>query len=427
MNPTATYLQPNQTIDRTVLDNGITVISSTNSTADLIASRLFLKAGSCWEPREKAGLANLLTAVLIQGTKKLSSVEISVQVESVGASLGLHAAADYLVISLQAVSADFASLLQLAGEIMRTPTFPEAEVELKRHLTIQSIRSQQEQPFNVAFRQLRQAMYKDHPYGISVIGTEATVSRLKRKDLQQYYQTYFRPDNLIVSFSGHLTHSDALDLTERVFGDWQVPARTIPTLKLPPITSQPSQEITVRDTRQSLIMLGYLASSVQNDDYIALNLLNTYLGNGISSRLFVQLREKRGLAYDVSAFYPTCLDNSQFIVYTETAPENTAVALEVLRTEVERLCYEHLTSEELQIAKNKLLGQYALGKQANAEIAQLFGWYEALDLGIEFDTEFQQAIAQVTPEIAKQVAYRYFSKSPYISLVGPFGAQTLGI
>ena len=427
MNPTATYLQPTQTIDRTVLDNGITVISSINSTADLIASRLFLKAGSRWEPREKAGLANLLAAVLIQGTEKLSSAEIAARVESLGASLGLHAAADYLVMSLQAVSADFASLLQLAGEIMRTPTFPEAEVELERHLTIQSIRSQQEQPFNVACRQLRQAMYKNHPYGTSVIGTEATVSGLKREDLQQYYQTYFRPDNLIVSFSGRLTHGDALDLTELVFGDWQVPAKTIPILKLPPITSRPSQEITVRDTRQSLVMLGYLASSVQNDDYIALNLLNTYLGNGISSRLFVQLREKRGLAYDVSAFYPTCLDDSQFTVYIGTAPENTAIALEVLRTEVERLCYTKLTSEELQMAKNKLLGQYALGKQANAEIAQLFGWYEALGLGIEFDTEFQKAIAQVTPEMTKQTAYRYFSKSPYISLVGPVGAHPPGL
>jgi predicted Zn-dependent peptidase len=165
-------------------------------------------------------------------------------------------------------------------------------------------------------------------------------------------------------------------------------------------------------------MLGYLASSVQDTDYAALKLLNTYLGNGLSSRLFVELREKRGLAYDVSAFYPTRQSASTFVVYMGTAPENTATALDGLRTEVERLCSDPLSIDELQTAKNKLLGQYALGKQTNAQLAQVYGWYEALGLGIEFDIQFQKELSSVTPEMAQSAATRYFIE-PYVSLVGP--------
>ncbi len=165
-------------------------------------------------------------------------------------------------------------------------------------------------------------------------------------------------------------------------------------------------------------MLGYLAAAVKSPDYAALKLLNTYLGNGLSSRLFVELREKRGLAYEVSAFYPTRLDASHFVAYMGTAPENTAIAIVSLRAEVDRLCQTILSPEELQAAKNKLLGQYALGKQTNAQIAQVLGWYEIIGLGIEFDDKFTDAVAAVTLEEAQAVACRYFSE-PYLSVVGP--------
>lgn len=408
----------NQTIHRTVLDNGIVVLVAENPAADIIAARIFVRAGSSWEPREQAGLAHLLSTVLTKGTQDLSSLEIAERVESVGASLNADAATDYFLLSLKTVSADFAEILALAGQLLRSPTFPEFEVELERRLTLQNIRSQQEQPFTIAFDQLRQIMYANHPYAMSALGTEATVANLNRADLQQYHQTYFRPDNVVISLAGRVTPQDAVAIVEQVFGEWQAPSTPLPTLKLPSLTSAPNQKLTPQQTQQSIVMLGYLAPSVQQADYTALKLLSTYLGNGLSSRLFVELREKRGLAYEVSAFYPTRTEPATFVVYMGTAPENTAIAVEGLRTEVEQLCATPLSEADLQIAKNKLLGQYALGKQTNGQIAQVYGWYETLGLGIEFDTKFQQDVASVTAANAQQAAERYLS-SPYVSLVGP--------
>ncbi len=408
-----------QNIHRIILSNGITLLIVENQAANLVAGRFFFNnAGSIIENRDRAGISNLVASVITKGTRNLSALEIAEQVESIGASLGADAGTDYFLFSLKAVSGDFAPILKLLAEIIRFPSFPEDEVELERKLTLQNIRSQKEQPFNVAFDALRRNIYGEHPYGVSILGTEDTVSQLDRETLQQYHQTYFRPDNLTISISGRITKEETVRLVEEVFGDWQIPSTKL-RLDLPlAINSEPSEEVIQQETQQSIVMLGYLGAAVNSADYPVLKLLSNYLGNGLSSRLFVELREKRGLAYDVSAFFPTRLEPAFFVTYMGTAPENTEIAIALLQEEVERLTKIELSESELQGAKNKLLGQYALGKQTNSEIAQIYGWYESLGLGIDFDREFQEAIAKVTPGQAKSVANKYLI-NPYISVVKP--------
>ncbi|NEO25635.1 MAG: insulinase family protein [Kamptonema sp. SIO4C4] len=407
-------------LHRTVLDNGITVIAVENQAADIIAARLFLRAGGRWETLDQAGVFHLMAATMTKGTANYSSVEIAEKVESIGAELGTSAAADYFLLGLKTVTPDFPEMFSLAREILRSPTFPDSEVALEQQLTLQNIKAQQERPFNLAFFQLREAMYPEHPYSTSILGTEATVSQLTPEVLAAYHQHYFRPDNLIVSISGRIDPDTAIAAVQEFFGDWKPPQTEMITPKLPSITAQPRRDAIAQPSQQSIVMLGYHAPAVQKQqDYRVLKLVNTYLANGLSSRLFVELREKRGLAYDVSGFYPTRIEPSQFVVYMGTAPDNTQIAIDGLREEVERLCETPLLQEELQAAKNKLIGQYALGKQTNTEIAQMFGWYETIGVGIEFDQTFPDAIAQITPDRVQEVAQRYFSVPPYVSLVGP--------
>ncbi|MFQ4146486.1 pitrilysin family protein [Chlorogloeopsis sp. ULAP02] len=404
-------------IHRTVLSNGIVLLLSENPTADIIAARIFIRVGSAYEKQQQAGLAHLLSAVLTKGCDGLSSLEIAERVESVGASLSADTAADYFLMSLKTVTSDFADILALAGRILRSPTFPEMEVELERRIALQDIRSQKEHPFTIAFDQLRQVMYQEHPYAMSALGDESTMSRLTRKDLVQFHQTYFRPDNVVISIAGRITPEDAVAVVESVFGDWSTPNTPLAKLYLPDPNVQPQAVVSPQQTQQSIVMLGYFGAAVNSSDYAALKLLSTYLGNGLSSRLFVELREKQGLAYEVSAFYPTRLFPATFVVYMGTAPENTKKALSGLWTEVDLLFTTPLTEDALQSAKNKILGQYALGKQTNTQIAQIYGWYEILGLGVEFDQEFQELIANVSAADAMAVASRYLQE-PYVSLVG---------
>ncbi len=430
-------------VNRTVLNNGIVVLVTENPAADIVAARMFLRAGSCYEKPEKAGLAHLMSTVMTKGCEirkssirdgakhpsddertSLSSMEIAEAVESFGASLGTDSSSDYFVVSVKTVTADFPEILALAGSIMRFPTFPELEVELERRLALQDIRSQKEQPFSVAFEQLRKAMYQNHPYAMSGLGDETTMVNLTRDDLVEFHQTYFRPDSLVISIAGRIDCDRAVKLVEDIFGDWQPPInQPLPETSFPEVATLTAPSVvprtlaTPQNTQQSILMLGYLVPSVHSPDYAALKLLSTYLGNGLSSRLFIELREKRGLAYEVSALYPTRLLCASFVVYMGTAPENTETALAGLQTEVDLLSAVKLEPDLLQAAKNKILGQYALGKQTNAQLAQIYGWYEILGLGIAFDNSFQDAIASVTAEEALDVACKYL-REPYISLVG---------
>lgn len=405
-----------RTSDRLVLSNGIVVLVTENPTADIIAARCFFKGGDRVITAPKAGLPNLAASLMTRGTERYSSLEIAEQVESIGASLGTEAANDYFLLSLKTISADFHDMLLLSAEILRSPSYAPSELDLERRLTLQSIRSQQERPFAIAYENLQTLIYGDHPYGLSSIGTEASINSISREHLVDFHHTHLRPEEMVISIAGKINPEQAIAMIDEALGDWHSPQPAIP-ISTPIPNFQPQLVTHKQDTQQAVIMIGYPAPPMGSPDYAALKIISTYLGNGLSSRLFVELREKRGLAYEVSASYPNRLESSQFVAYMGTAAQNAKIALDGLRHECERLATEKLTDRELATCKSKLLGQYALGKQTNGQIAQIYGWYEVMGLGLEFDRLFVEAIAAVTADEVLQAAQKYF-QVPAISVVG---------
>jgi zinc protease len=409
---------------RWVLNNGLVVLVTENPGADIVAARFLIDAGGRRDPLSQAGLSRLVAEVLTKGTATATARDIAAQVESTGSSLGADSTLDYFLLTLKTVSADFAALLKLAADLIQTPTFPEAELELERKLTLQAIRSRLEQPMAIAFQQLQQALHPDHPYGQPSLGSPESVAGLTRSDLCQFHSQHFRPEQAVLSISGNISASHALALVNELFLHW----RSVKPLSLKTsahrFATQPVCRDTVRENQQSIIMLGYPAPAVQHPDCVALKLLHAYLCSGLSSRLFVELREKRGLAYEVSGFYPTRLDPSHFVVYIGTAAENTATAQALLQSEMNRLSEQPLSTIELAATKSKLLGQYSLGKQTNHQIAHTFGWYEFLRLGLDYDRRFPDLIRAVTAEEIHQAARRCFNR-PFVSRVGPKLALSL--
>ena len=402
--------------DRVVLSNGIVVLVTENPTADIIAARCFFAGGERAETADKSGLTHLAASLMTRGTERHSSLEIAEQIESIGASLGTESSSDYFLLSLKTISSDFHDMLLLGSEILRSPSFPSSELDLERRLTIQAIRSQQERPFTIAYDHLQRLLYGAHPYGFSSLGTEESVGTITRDHLVDFHQHHLRPDQMVVSIAGKILPERAIALVSEAFGDWHSPNQPL-VISNPKPQFQPRLVTHEQDTQQAIVMIGYPAPAVSSPDYAALKIISTYLGNGLSSRLFVELREKRGLAYEVSAFYPTRLETSQFVAYMGTASQNTGIALEGLRHECERLATVMLTEQELEICKSKLLGQYALGKQTNGQIAQVYGWYEVIGLGLEFDRQFVEQIEAVTLSDVQNVAQKYFS-TPAICVVG---------
>jgi zinc protease len=398
-----------------------------NPTVDIAVARLFLPCGSQRDPVGKWGLAHLMGEVLTKGTQSLSSEQIATQVESLGAALGTDVTADYFEISLKCMALDLERMLGLMAEVLLDPSFPEREVARERDLTLQAIQSQQERPFAVAFDQLRRRLFPAHAYALSPLGKAESVQALTRQDLAAFHAAHMDPGQAVLAVIGPQSPEYWQAQVEAVLGSWPPPTHN-PKQKPDPITASQIQMgssgwlKTVQDTQQSLVMVGYRGCEASHPDYAALKLLSTYLGNGLSSRLFVELREKQGLAYEVSAFFATRRDPAPFAAYMGTAWFNTATALSGLQAELNRLLDQPLSPEEVANTQRKVLGQYALSKQTNAQIAQMLGWYEILGLGAEFDQTYPLLIKSVTPEQLYGAAQRYLS-DPVVSLVGP--AQAL--
>lgn len=403
------------------LANGITAIVTPHLGADIVAARLFLRAGSAGEAPEERGLAHLMTATLTKGTAQRSALALATAVESLGVGFGIDVTHDYWVMSLKAVGEDFPTVLNLAAEVLRSPTFPEAELELERRMALHLLQSQREQVFSLALNSLNGALYGSHGYSHSSVGSVASLPHLDRAQVQAFYDRQVRPEQLIVSLAGNFTTEQALAWVEASLGDWRsaAPQATLanPNLPLPP--PPPPQWLTqVHPSQQVMLMLGYRVPGVMDPAYVPLKLLCAYLGNGMSSHLFVQLRERQGLAYDVSAFYPTRALGSALVAYGGTAPEKAPIALRALHRELHTLSQEPLTAAVVANLQRKVLGQYLLGQQTNEQLAHLFGWYEVLGLGLGFDQTFQDRVMAQTAAALWTVAQTHL-QAPLVSVVGP--------
>ncbi|MDX2271787.1 MAG: pitrilysin family protein [Cyanobacteriota bacterium] len=420
---TISSLAVRQAAQRLRLPNGLTLLLAQNPTVDIVAARLFFPAGSYVESPEKAGLASLVASVLTKGTSSRDSQAIASCVESLGAAIGVDSSADYFEVSLKSLAEDLPQVLALVAEILRDPIFPEAEVWREQQLMLQAIRSQQERPFSVAYDQLRQILYDNHPYAFSHLGKASSLGSLTRQDLQTYHAQHLRPDSLIMAVVGPLPADQLAELIASHLGSWISAPPARPPARPPALPPRPQGSLctTGQTTQQSTVMLGYRGCAVGDPDYAPLKVLATYLGSGLSSRLFVELREKRGLAYEVSAFFATRRDPAPFVAYLGTAADNTQTALAGLQAELDRLHQHPLSPSEVAVCQRKVLGQYALSKQTNAQIAQMLGWYEVLQLGMEFDQTYPSLVKAVTPQSLHRVAQTYLT-DPVISLVGPESA-----
>jgi zinc protease len=400
------------------LPNGITLLVTPNLTNDIVAGRIFLRAGSYFDQVDRSGTSNLVATLLTKGTADMNAMEIATRIETVGAGVSTEANNDLIEISFKSVTADFAEIFRLVGKLLRESNFPEAQLTLEKKMVTERIKSQAERPLTLAFQQLREMIYQDHPYAQSLTGSEATVAAISRADLVTFHQTFFRPDRVTISLAGNLDPEAANQLVDQIFADWVQPDGQAPEIT-PTIQSRPAtQQSLTKPTKQSIVMLGHLGVTVNDPDYFALRLIDSYLGSGLSSRLFVELREKRGLAYEVSSVFSSKLDRSIFAVYMGTANEKVITAINGLQGELSRLCVAQLTTNELANTKSKLLGKYALTKQTTGQLAYIYGWYEALGLGWDFDQRLADALQQVTAAQIEEISLKYFDQPYFLSIVG---------
>lgn len=416
---TASVSENDKEATKTVLPNGITLLSKPMKNSSTVALKIFIKGGQGVE--EQPGLASLVSAVLMQGTRGRTAEQMSRELESKGMSLSFSADDDYIEGTGSAIREDFGELATVLQDVLNAPTFDEREIAKKKEQIRQALIANRDNPSSVAFENLTQALYPTHAYGNEGKRVEEALGKITRQDLLDYYNLYFRPQNMVVSIVGNFDPQTVTNYLNALYPECKSCMKSqveIPTV--PPLT----ESKTVLEEKPSLSAVwmaqGWLTPPIRDQkDYVALKVLNSLVGSGMSSRLFVDLREKQGLAYVVGSMYPSREEQSRFVMYIGTDPVNTEKVKTGFTQEVQRLQTTLVPTAELEEAKNKLIGGFALAHDTNTSQAYYLGLYEALGVGYQFDDSYPKLVAQVTPADIQRVAKQYLTGPSVLSLIKP--------
>lgn len=383
---------------------------------DIVAARLWVRGGSGEDPPGQRGLHQLLAGVMTRGCGDLDAEALADLVEGRGAELRCEASEDSLVFSLKCAAEDSAELLPLLISMARRPHLDADQVELERQLNLQTLQRQQEDPFQLAHDLLRHQLYGDGPYGHDPLGVEDELAGLGPQQLQRLLPGLGRSGALLVlcgAVDGRV--EDALEAAL---------ART-PWMVAPPRPAAGPEarpglrfQACAQDTEQLVLMLGAATVPLGHPDALALRLLQTHLGMGMSSRLFQVMREQHGLAYEVGAHMPARRGATPFVCHLSTSADRAAQACRCLLDEWQRLLLEPLSGAELELARAKFLGQDAMGRQTCSQIADR----QALVIGHGLPQTFVETCIErarlLEATELQAVAMRQLQR-PHLSLCGP--------
>jgi zinc protease len=410
---------------RHTLPNGLTVIISTNRSADLVSVQVVTDAGQRMMEPGQAGIAAFVTSMLVRGTQRRNAQEIAVAVESVGGTIGTSTAQDYSQLSTITPSRHLDLALDVLADMVTNAKFDPADIETQRRITLSVIRQRLDQPSIRVQEIAAGSIYPYHPYGLPLAGTIETVTALTRDDLVRFYQTFYIASNMVVVVAGNVTQDAALDKVRRAFGNIRTGilpqrARLLPSIEKA-LAPRPLRPVEIRETQRTAsawIAISYATPEIGHRDWTALRVLDTILGSGLSSRLFVEIRERRGLAYSVSSAYLTRAGPSMLLLIAATDAGNLQQVIDGMLREATKLAETPVSAEELERAKNRIIGTNALNHEDLRNQAFLLGWYEVLGVGFEFDRRIPDLISKVTAADVQRVA-RVYLKNPVIAIVSP--------
>jgi predicted Zn-dependent peptidase len=399
------------------LPSGLTVLVRENPAAPVVAVSLQVAMGLRFENIDTAGAANLLQHVMVKGTGRRNALEIAEAAEGIGGSISASGDTDFSEIRGAALARHWPRLLELIAEVALSPTLPEAEVENERRAILSQIRNREDQPFPLTFDTLLKNLYGPHPYGLPALGRREVVERLDRAALREHYERYYRGDRMVLAVSGQVVAKDLLNEAARLFAPLPRGAGAIEPPPPPP-AAEASRHVVERPAAQAQVLFGYRAPALARPDYTPMKVLSALLGGGMAGRLFVELRDRQGLAYVVGALYPSRRDPSFFGIHTATAPANMERVEEGITREVERIRREPPSTEEVGRARAYLLGNLAMDRRTNARQAWYLAFFELQGAGHDFLDRYVAAADAVTPGDVGRVARTYLT-DPTIAILRP--------
>lgn len=403
-------VQLDRNVFQTKAPSGITVLSERVASVRSAAVGIWVRTASVHEPRQLMGVSHLLEHMVFKGTTSRSAREIALALEARGGSLDAYTSRDTTAFQARVLDADLPRALDVLTDLVRRPVLREADLDLERNVILEEINTVQDTPDDLVFDLTAEALWPDHPYGYSILGTRETVTALSTADLRRLHDQAYRPSNCVIAAAGNFEHAALVDLVAKQ-GWLEVPdgngrAPTLPAA----VTAVRGREVRhPKDTAQTHIVIATEGVPFSDARKYPLMVLSNVFGGGMSSRLFQRVREELGLAYAVFSFTNFHSQVGVLGVYVGTQPRTAAQAAEAIREEYQKLASAGLDPEALAQAKQQTQGQLTLMLESpTARMYRLAGQaihgepYRSLD-------ETLARIAALTARDAADVAAEFFA------------------
>ena len=403
---------------RFTLPNGLTVLVLEQHSLPIVQIHTLIRAGAAHDPMEKAGVANLTASLLDEGTANRTAKQIAEQIEFVGGSLSARTSEDFTTASVKVLKKDVDLGFELLGDILLHPAFPEQEFDRVRNQILGEIQSERDDPGQVAVKAFKQLVFPGHPYRWPVNGTEDTLPKIKRADIQQFYAREYVPNQTIMTIVGDITADQArIQITKR-FGGWKRgDAATRPAAPARGL-EKPVLKLIEKDLTQATILLGHVGISRTNPDYYAVTVMNYILGaGGFSSRLMETIRDNQGLAYHVGSHFEANVMPGPFVINLQTRNEAANQAISGVLSELNRIREAPVNDHELADAKAYLVGSFALRLDTTSKLSEVLALVELYGLGLDYFTKYPKLIEQVTKDDVLRVAKQYLHPNRYALVV----------
>jgi zinc protease len=400
------------------LPNGLIWLFSQQSDLPLVTVNLTIKAGGLFDPPQKEGLANLTAALLRYGTRTRTAQQIAEGIDFLGASFSTGGDRDVAHLKLTVLKKDLPESLKIFQDVLLNPKFAPPELQSMVQRLKGTLKSQEDEPSIVASRAFRRTLFGDFPYAFPEIGTAESLARINNQDLIKFHRQYFRPNNAIITIVGDLTQAEAQKTVEEFFGGWE--AAELPPPPPPPSSRlmQPTVVKIDKDITQANIILGQIGIKRTDPDFYAFQVMNYILGGGgFASRLMDNIRENRGLVYNVHSSFEPGLESGPFDVSLETKNASGGEAVTEVLKELDHIRRDLVTEKELADAKSYLIGSLPMKMDSNAKRAALLGYTELFGLGLDYPWRYPELLNKITRDDILNVARKYLDPEKYLLVV----------
>ncbi len=398
------------------LENGATLLIRENHTVPLVSMNAVFLGGLLSENKENDGISNYTASMLTKGTSSRTAAEIAREIEALAGSISGFSGKNSMGLSGEVVSWNFPAAFDIFSDILLHPEFPEDYLEKTRLDILAAIKNQEDNLARTAFNLFWKSLYPCHPYGMDAMGTPETIEKMTRQDLKDHYAMEAVGPNLVLSVTGDVNVQETREMVEKAMAGLPDAPYRLPVDRCEEEPVRKVDKQVSPDKLQAHIVLGARGTRYEDRDRYSLDVLQAIL-SGMGGRLFVELRDRQSLAYTVAAFNREAYDPGAFGIYMATKADNTGKAIQGIREQMKRVREEKVSQEELDRAKNYLMGTYDLSIQTNSSQASLMALYERYGLGYDSFLKYPDQIQKVTARQVQKAARKYLCPDCLVEVV----------